>query len=44
MIIVASTDCGSANDPKASGLALHNQGPTFINAYCQATTDLVDHD
>ena len=30
--------CGRSkgNDPEALGLAFHHQGPTFINAYCQA--------
>ena len=36
-----SLEWGAGNDPEASGLAFR-QGPTFINAYCQAATNLVD--
>ena len=35
---------GAGTDPEASGLAFHHQGPTFINAYCEAATNLVDQD
>ena len=24
------------------GLSVHHQDPTFVNAYCQATTDLIN--
>ena len=34
-------DRGKSNDPESLGLAFH-QDPTFINAYCQAATSLVD--
>ena len=29
-------------DPEPLGVAFHHQCPTFINAYCQAATNLVD--
>ena len=29
---------------EALGLALHHHGPTLINTYCQAATNLVDGD
>ena len=41
-IIVAWPDHVARNDPKALELAFHHQGFTFINAYCQAATNLVD--
>ena len=44
MIAVASRDRGAGNDPEALGLALHYHGPTFIDTYCQAATNLVDWD
>ena len=28
-----SSKTNAGNDPEAFGLALHHQGPTFINAY-----------
>ena len=40
-LVVALPDRGAGNDPEALGLAFHHQGPTFINAYCQAATNLV---
>ena len=40
-IIVVRPDRCAGNDPEAPGLALH-QGPSFINAYCQAATHLAD--
>ena len=42
MTVVAFPDRGAGNDPQALGLAFHHQGPTFINLYCQAATNLVD--
>ena len=44
IIVVAWPDHGAGNDPEALGLALHHHGPTFINAYCQDATNLVDWD
>ena len=41
IIVVACLDLGADNNPEALGLAFH-QVPTFINEYCQATTNLVD--
>ena len=35
-------DQGKGTDPEALGLAFHHPSPTFINAYCQAATNLVD--
>ena len=32
------------HDPGVLALAFHHQGPTFINAYCQAATKLVGRD
>ena len=43
MLVVACHDRGAGNDPKALGLAFH-QGPTLINVYCPAATNLVDKD
>ena len=39
-----TSDRGAGNDPEALGIAFHHQGPTFINAYYQAATSLVDQD
>ena len=44
IIVVAWPDRGADNDPEALGLTFHHQGPTFINAYCQAATNLADRD
>ena len=33
---------GACYDPEALGLAFEHQGPTFINAYSEAATNLVD--
>ena len=44
VIAIAWPDRGRENDPEALGLAVHHQGPTFFNAYCQAATYLVDWD
>ena len=41
IIVVVCPDRGAGNDPEAVGLNFH-QCPTFINAYCQAATSLVD--
>ena len=41
---IAYPDRGAGNDPEALGLAFHHQGPTFINAYHQAATDMVNWD
>ena len=37
-------DWGNGNEPDAVGLAFHYQNPTFISAYWQAATNLVDQD
>ena len=42
IIVAAWPDCGAGNDLEALGLAFHHRGPTFINAYCQAATDMTD--
>ena len=42
VIVVACPDRGAGNDPETLGLPFHQQGPTFINTYCQAATNLVD--
>ena len=34
IIVVASNDRGSRNDPEDLLLGFHHQGPTFFNAYC----------
>ena len=44
IIFVACPDQGKGTDPEALGLAFHHQGPTFINTYYQADTNLVDQD
>ena len=41
--LAAYPDRWAGNDPEALGLAIH-QGPTCINASCQAPTNLVDRD
>ena len=41
--VVACPDQGAGIDPAAWRLAFH-QGPTFINAYCQAAITVVDRD
>ena len=41
-MVVVCPDFGAGNEPEALELALHHLGPTFINAYCQAATNLVD--
>ena len=41
IIVVACPDQVEGKDPEALGLALHQQGPIFVNAFCQAATDLV---
>ena len=33
---------GARDDLESMGLACHHQGPTFINVFCQAATNLVD--
>ena len=38
---VTYPDRGAGDDPEAWWLAF-DQGPTFMNAYCQAATNLVD--
>ena len=43
LISFVCPDWGASNDPEALGLAFH-QGPTFIHAFCQATTNWVDRD
>ena len=43
IIVAACPEWGTGNYPEALKLAFH-QGPTFINAYFQATTNLVDQD
>ena len=35
---------GVGNGPDALGLSFQHQGPTFIHAYSQAATNLVDQD
>ena len=40
-MVVACLDHGEGTDPEAFGLAFHHQGPTFINACCQAATILI---
>ena len=42
IIVVAWPDHGAGDDPETLGLALHHHGPTYINAYYQAATNLVD--
>ena len=44
IIVIACPNQGEGTDPEALELAFHHQGPTFINAYCQATTNLIDGD
>ena len=39
--VTACPDQGGGRDQEALGLAFHLQGPTLINAYCQAATNLV---
>ena len=41
IIVVSFPDGDASNDQEALGLAFH-QDTTFINAYCQAVTNLVD--
>ena len=41
IIVLACPERGAGNDSEALGLAFH-QGPTFIDAYCQGATNLVD--
>ena len=43
IIVAECTGRGADNDLETLGLCFH-QGPTFINAYCQAATNLVYHD
>ena len=43
IIFVACPDRGAGNDPEALGSAFQ-QSPTFIKAYCQAATNLVNRD
>ena len=43
IIVAACLKWGPGNDPEALELDFH-QGPTFINAYFQAATNLVDWD
>ena len=38
--VVTRPDRGVGNDPEPLGLSLHQQGPTFNNAYCQFDTKL----
>ena len=42
-IVAACSEEGAGNDPETLKLAFH-QGPTFINAYFQAATNLADQD
>ena len=37
-------DRGACNGPEPLGLGFCHQSSTFINAYCQAATSLVDRD
>ena len=43
IIIVACPERDAGNDPEALALTFH-QGPTFINEYCLAATNVVDWD
>ena len=43
IIVAACSKWGAGNDPETLKLAFR-QGPTFINAYFQAATNLVDRD
>ena len=43
IIVVACSEGGAGNDPESLKLAFH-QKLTFINAYFQAATNLVDRD
>ena len=42
IIVVLFPDGSAGNDPEALRLAFY-QGPKFINAYCQAATNLVNN-
>ena len=44
LIVVAWPERAADNDPKALELHFHHQSSTFITAYCQAATNLVDQD
>ena len=44
IVVEVCYDQGEGTDPEALGQAFHHQGPTFIKAYCQAVTSLVDQD
>ena len=35
-------DQGEGTDPEALDLSFHHQGHSFISAYCQVVTNLVD--
>ena len=43
-ISVAGPDQSAGYDPEPLWLDFHHQSPTFINAYCEAATNLVDLD
>ena len=43
IIVVSCPDQGAGNDSEAVGITLH-QGPTFVNEYYQAPTNLVDRE
>ena len=42
-IVVACPERGVGDAAEALELVFH-QGPTFVNVYCQAATNLVDQD
>ena len=43
IVVAACPDRGaSGNDPKVLKLVFHHQDPTYIDAYCQVATNLVD--
>ena len=44
ILVVACPDRGADNDLEALRLPFHHQCPTFINAYCQAATNLIYRD
>ena len=43
IIVATRPDQAAGKEPEDLGLAFY-QGPTFINAYCQAVTNLADQD
>ena len=44
IIAVACPHQDEGTDPEALGLAFHQKGPTFINAYRHTAANLVDRD